>query len=147
MRLWCGCGDGSGCHHPPLRFIAFSTHCSLTVPFCWFPLFIPSPSHSRTQVLAVGYGVHTSGVSLFIAANVCTDVVWRALSPLRVYTSAKGRGVVSECYGVLPALVQALCTVVTQPKRGQSRRCIDTHTHIHTYTHTHRHTDTQAHRH
>ena len=72
----------------------------------------------RSQVLAAGYGVHSSGVSLFIAANVCTDVLWRALSPLRVYTSVKGRGVVSECYGVLPALVQALFTTVTHPKRG-----------------------------
>ena len=64
------------------------------------------------EILSLGYGLLSSGVSLFVAANVATDVVWKTLSPVTVFTSNRGR-VSSEFYGALPALVKVSCQVLS----------------------------------
>jgi len=56
------------------------------------------------ELLQKGYGLG-SGISLFIATNICENIVWQALSPTTVNT---GRG--SEFEGALIALVHLLVT-------------------------------------
>eukprot|EP00727_Mastigamoeba_balamuthi_P009017 m51a1_g4738 putative protein transporter sec61 subunit alpha isoform 2 (480) ;mRNA; f:368547-370743 len=56
------------------------------------------------ELLQKGYGLG-SGISLFIATNVCESIVWRALSPATV-TTAKG----TEFEGALIALFHMLIT-------------------------------------
>lgn len=50
------------------------------------------------ELLQDGYGLG-SGISLFIATNVCESIIWSALSPATVNT---GRG--TECEGALLAM-------------------------------------------
>eukprot|EP00180_Rhodochaete_pulchella_P001860 Plantae.Rhodophyta-Rhodochaete_pulchella.ctg2798.p1 GENE.Plantae.Rhodophyta-Rhodochaete_pulchella.ctg2798~~Plantae.Rhodophyta-Rhodochaete_pulchella.ctg2798.p1 ORF type:complete len:484 (+),score=72.31 Plantae.Rhodophyta-Rhodochaete_pulchella.ctg2798:201-1454(+) len=54
------------------------------------------------ELLQKGYGLG-SGISLFIATNICETIVWQALSP---FTQDVGRG--SEFYGAVIALFQLL---------------------------------------
>eukprot|EP00005_Dracoamoeba_jomungandri_P004290 CAMPEP_0174259154 /NCGR_PEP_ID=MMETSP0439-20130205/8024_1 /TAXON_ID=0 /ORGANISM="Stereomyxa ramosa, Strain Chinc5" /LENGTH=475 /DNA_ID=CAMNT_0015342945 /DNA_START=71 /DNA_END=1498 /DNA_ORIENTATION=- len=56
------------------------------------------------ELLQKGYGLG-SGISLFIATNICENIVWQALSPTTINT---GRG--SEFEGALIALVHLLVT-------------------------------------
>jgi len=56
------------------------------------------------ELLQKGYGLG-SGISLFIATNICENIIWQALSPTTVNT---GRG--SEFEGALIALVHLLVT-------------------------------------
>jgi len=54
------------------------------------------------ELLQKGYGLG-SGISLFIATNICETIIWKALSPITVNT---GRG--TEFEGALIALIQLL---------------------------------------
>jgi protein transport protein SEC61 subunit alpha len=56
------------------------------------------------DMLSKGYGLG-SGISLFIATNICESIIWKALSPTTVNT---GRGV--EFEGALIAFVHLLVT-------------------------------------
>jgi len=56
------------------------------------------------ELLQKGYGLG-SGISIFIATNICESVIWRALSPMTYNT---GRG--TEFEGALIALFQLLIT-------------------------------------
>jgi protein transport protein SEC61 subunit alpha len=56
------------------------------------------------ELLQKGYGLG-SGISLFIATNICENIVWKALSPT---TISSGRG--TEFEGALIALVHLLVT-------------------------------------
>merc|ERR1711870_163963 len=56
------------------------------------------------ELLQKGYGLG-SGISLFIATNICESIVWRAFSPTTVNT---GRG--PEFEGAIIALVHLLIT-------------------------------------
>jgi protein transport protein SEC61 subunit alpha len=56
------------------------------------------------ELLQKGYGLG-SGISLFIATNICENIVWKALSPTTINT---GRG--TEFEGALIALVHLLIT-------------------------------------
>jgi len=56
------------------------------------------------ELLQKGYGLG-SGISLFIATNICENILWRALSPT---TTNSGRG--TEFEGALIALVHLLIT-------------------------------------
>lgn len=56
------------------------------------------------ELLQKGYGLG-SGISLFIATNICETIVWKAFSPTTVNT---GRG--TEFEGALIALVHLLTT-------------------------------------
>ncbi|KAL6045838.1 Protein transport protein Sec61 subunit alpha [Balamuthia mandrillaris] len=56
------------------------------------------------ELLQKGYGLG-SGISLFIATNICENIVWKALSPTTVNT---GRG--TEFEGALIAMVHLLIT-------------------------------------
>jgi len=56
------------------------------------------------ELLQKGYGLG-SGISLFIATNICENIVWKALSPTTINT---GRG--TEFEGALIALVHLLVT-------------------------------------
>lgn len=56
------------------------------------------------ELLQKGYGLG-SGISLFIATNVCEDIVWKAFSPRTINT---GRG--PEFEGAIIALVHLLIT-------------------------------------
>jgi len=56
------------------------------------------------ELLQKGYGLG-SGISLFIATNICETIIWKAFSPITVNT---GRGI--EFEGALIALVQLLVT-------------------------------------
>ena len=54
------------------------------------------------ELLQKGYGIG-SGISLFIATNICESVIWRAFSPM---TMNNGRG--KEFEGAIIALFHAL---------------------------------------
>jgi len=56
------------------------------------------------ELLQKGYGLG-SGISLFIAVNICETIVWKALSPTTINT---GRG--TECEGAIVALFHLLVT-------------------------------------
>jgi protein transport protein SEC61 subunit alpha len=56
------------------------------------------------ELLQKGYGLG-SGISLFIATNICESIIWKALSPTTINT---GRG--TEFEGALIALVHLLIT-------------------------------------
>jgi len=56
------------------------------------------------ELLQKGYGLG-SGISLFIATNICENIVWKAFSPTTINT---GRG--TEFEGALIALVHLLIT-------------------------------------
>jgi len=56
------------------------------------------------ELLQKGYGLG-SGISLFIATNICENIVWKALSPTTINT---GRG--TEFEGALIALFHLLIT-------------------------------------
>ena len=56
------------------------------------------------ELLQKGYGLG-SGISLFIATNICESIIWRAFSPTTINT---GRG--TEFEGALIALVHLLMT-------------------------------------
>jgi len=56
------------------------------------------------ELLQKGYGMG-SGISLFIATNVCESIVWKSLSPATVNT---GRG--TEFEGAIIALFHLLAT-------------------------------------
>jgi protein transport protein SEC61 subunit alpha len=58
------------------------------------------------ELLSKGYGLG-SGISLFIATNICESIVWKAFSPTSM-TSASGQG--TEFYGAVVALVHMLFT-------------------------------------
>ena len=62
------------------------------------------PLSQQDELLQKGYGLG-SGISLFIATNICENIVWQALSPTTVNT---GRG--SEFEGAVIALVHLLIT-------------------------------------
>lgn len=71
-----------------------------------FMLFF-SPSYSAYfffTIINVGYGLG-SGISLFIATNICETIVWKAFSPATVNT---GRG--TEFEGAIIALFHLLAT-------------------------------------
>merc|ERR1712166_1421068 len=56
------------------------------------------------ELLQKGYGLG-SGISLFIATNICETIVWKALSPATINT---GRG--TEFEGAVIALFHLLVT-------------------------------------
>lgn len=56
------------------------------------------------EFLQKGYGLG-SGISLFIATNICENIVWRAISPTTI-TAARG----VEFEGALIALVHLMIT-------------------------------------
>jgi protein transport protein SEC61 subunit alpha len=56
------------------------------------------------ELLQKGYGLG-SGISLFIATNICESIIWKAFSP---YTIASARG--SEFEGAVIALFHLLIT-------------------------------------
>jgi protein transport protein SEC61 subunit alpha len=56
------------------------------------------------ELLGKGYGLG-SGISLFIATNICESIIWKALSPTTINT---GRG--TEFEGALIALIHLLVT-------------------------------------
>jgi len=55
------------------------------------------------EVLTKGYGV-VHGISLFICANVCTDVLWRALAPVKSPIGQRS----GDLLGVIPSFVKTL---------------------------------------
>ena len=57
------------------------------------------------ELLSKGYGLG-SGISLFIATNICESIIWKALSPTTVNSPHKG----IEFEGALVALVHLLVT-------------------------------------
>ena len=59
---------------------------------------------SLDELLQKGYGIG-SGVSLFIATNICESIVWKAFSPTTINT---GRG--TEFEGAVVALLHLLIT-------------------------------------
>jgi hypothetical protein len=63
------------------------------------------------ELLQKGYGLG-SGISLFIATNVCEQIVWKAFSPTTINT---GRG--PEFEGAILALVHLLFTWYESPDR------------------------------
>ncbi len=63
------------------------------------------------EMLQHGYGLG-SGISLFIATNICESIIWKAFSP---YTVSSPRGV--EFEGAIIALFHLLLT------RGDKVRC------------------------
>lgn len=63
------------------------------------------------EMLQHGYGLG-SGISLFIATNICESIIWKAFSP---YTVAGPRGV--EFEGAIIALFHLLLT------RGDKVQC------------------------
>mmetsp|Transcript_26955 Transcript_26955/g.92020 ORF Transcript_26955/g.92020 Transcript_26955/m.92020 type:complete len:479 (+) Transcript_26955:80-1516(+) len=65
------------------------------------------------ELLQKGYGLG-SGISLFIATNICENIVWKAFSPSTVNT---GRG--AEFEGALIALFHLL---ITRPNKIQALR-------------------------
>lgn len=56
------------------------------------------------EMMSKGYGLG-SGISLFIATNICESVIWRALSPM-TYTTSRG----TEFEGAIIALFHLLIT-------------------------------------
>ena len=48
------------------------------------------------ELLQKGYGLG-SGISLFIATNICETIVWKAFSPATVNTG-RGKDLVSSCH-------------------------------------------------
>ena len=40
------------------------------------------------EVLSKGWGFGSSGISLFIATNICENILWRAFSPISMQTDA-----------------------------------------------------------
>merc|ERR1711966_438192 len=56
------------------------------------------------ELLQKGYGLG-SGISLFIATNICENIVWKAFSPITINT---GRG--TEFEGAIIALFHLLIT-------------------------------------
>ena len=70
------------------------------------------------EMLQHGYGLG-SGISLFIATNICESIIWKAFSP---YTVSSPRGV--EFEGAIIALFHLLLTrgdKVRQPSAKQRR--------------------------
>src|SRR5687767_3719132 len=59
---------------------------------------------TQDELLQKGYGLG-SGISLFIATNICENIVWKAFSPTTINT---GRG--TEFEGAIIALVHLLIT-------------------------------------
>merc|ERR1719316_2562849 len=56
------------------------------------------------ELLQMGYGLG-SGISLFIATNICENIIWKAFSPTTINT---GRG--TEFEGAIIALFHLLIT-------------------------------------
>ena len=69
------------------------------------------------EMLQHGYGLG-SGISLFIATNICESIIWKAFSP---YTVSSPRGV--EFEGAIIALFHLLLT------RGDKVRCLSKYAH------------------
>jgi hypothetical protein len=63
-------------------------------------ILLIGPDESCSELLQKGYGLG-SGISLFIATNVCEQIVWKAFSPTTINT---GRG--PEFEGAILALVR-----------------------------------------
>lgn len=59
---------------------------------------------AQDELLQKGYGLG-SGISLFIATNICENIVWKAFSPTTINT---GRG--TEFEGAIIALFHLLIT-------------------------------------
>jgi len=57
------------------------------------------------EVLSKGYGFGNSGISLFIAVNICESILWRAFSPISVQTEQG-----TEYEGAIIALFHLLIT-------------------------------------
>lgn len=57
------------------------------------------------EVLSKGYGFGGSGISLFIATNICENILWRAFSPISIQTESG-----TEYEGALIALFHLLIT-------------------------------------
>lgn len=68
------------------------------------PGVYPAPTNPPTLAFAQGYGLG-SGISLFIATNICETIVWKAFSPTTVNT---GNG--TEFEGAVIALFHLLAT-------------------------------------
>ena len=62
------------------------------------------------ELLQKGYGLG-SGISLFIATNICENIIWRAFSPTTINT---GRG--PEFEGAVIALFHLLLTWSDKPR-------------------------------
>ena len=69
------------------------------------------------DMLNNGWGLG-SGISLFIATNICESIVWKAFSP---YTLNVGRG--PEFEGAIIALFQFLFTRTDKMRALKARRC------------------------
>lgn len=63
------------------------------------------------ELLQKGYGLGGSGISLFIATNICENIVWKAFSPTTINT---GRG--TEFEGAIIALFHLLITRTDKPR-------------------------------
>ena len=61
------------------------------------------------DMLNKGYGIG-SGISLFIATNICENIIWKSFSPITITT-----GVGTEFEGSIINLVHSL---LTKPKLG-----------------------------
>ena len=68
------------------------------------------------DILSNGYGLHSSGVSLFVTINVCTDIMWRILSPTNIFTTTN-KVVNKDFIGILPSTMKALYISCQQPSR------------------------------
>lgn len=57
------------------------------------------------ELLSKGYGIGNSGISLFIAINICESILWKSFSPLVIKTDFG-----EEYEGSIIALFHSLIT-------------------------------------
>jgi protein transport protein SEC61 subunit alpha len=70
------------------------------------------------ELLQKGYGLG-SGISLFIATNVCESIIWKAFSPTTINTGRgpEFEGAVIALYAVFSLLSLRLRNLLTKPFR------------------------------
>jgi protein transport protein SEC61 subunit alpha len=68
------------------------------------------------EILTLRYGIINSGLSLFIAVNVCTEVVWKAFAPIVMYTNKNGLS--SDFIGICPAIVKSIYLSICNPLKA-----------------------------
>jgi protein transport protein SEC61 subunit alpha len=59
--------------------VGFINSCLLIIQLCFAGLIVIY----LDEMLQKGYGLG-SGISLFIATNICENIVWKALSPITI---------------------------------------------------------------
>jgi protein transport protein SEC61 subunit alpha len=65
------------------------------------------------DIIEKGYGVGGSGISLFIATNICTDIFWKVLGPLSVNVYGK-----PEFVGILPEIPKTFVQIGKAPSKA-----------------------------